>query len=78
MIPHKFQFHTFSFFMSLLMSGVMSLAMLSIELATFIDVITQWPKAWGISMLVAFPISMVIVPITQKLVSRIVVTSTQN
>jgi len=73
MIPHRFQFHTFSFFMSLLMSGVMSLAMLSIELADFIDVITQWPRAWGIPMLVAFPISMVIVPITQKLVSRIVV-----
>ena len=31
MIPNKFQFHTFSFFMSLLMSGVMSLAMLLIE-----------------------------------------------
>lgn len=73
MIPHKFQFHTFSFFMSLLMSGVMSLAMLSIELTAFIEVITQWPRVWGISMLVAFPISMVIVPITQKLASRIVV-----
>ncbi|MCW9059857.1 MAG: DUF2798 domain-containing protein [Gammaproteobacteria bacterium] len=73
MIPRKFQFHTFSFLMSLLMSGVMSLAMLSIELAAFIDVITQWPRAWGISMLVAFPVSIVIVPITQKLVSRIVV-----
>lgn len=72
MIPHKFQFHTFSFLMSLSMSGVMSLAMLSIELAAFIDVITQWPRAWGISMLVAFPVSMVIVPITQKLVSMIV------
>lgn len=72
MIPNKFQFHTFSFLMSLFMSGVMSLAMLSIELATYIDVIRQWPRAWGISMLVAFPFSMVIVPITQKLVSSIV------
>ena len=73
MIPHKFQFHTFSFFMSLLMSGVMSLAMLSIELASVIEVLTRWPRAWGISMLVAFPISMVIVPVTQKLIARIVV-----
>lgn len=73
MIPNKFQFHTFSFFMSLLMSGVMSLAMLLIELAAFNDVITQWPRAWGISLLVAFPISMVIVPITRKLVAWIVV-----
>lgn len=73
MIPHKFQFHTFSFLVSLLMSGVMSLVMLSLELAAFTDVIKQWPRAWGISMLVAFPVSMVSVPITQKLVSRIVV-----
>ena len=73
MIPRKFQFHTFSFFMSLLMSGVVSLAMLSLQLPTFIEVILHWPKAWGISMLVAFPVSMVIVPITQKLVARIVV-----
>ncbi|WP_425470050.1 DUF2798 domain-containing protein [Saccharospirillum alexandrii] len=59
--------------MSLAMSGVMSLAMLSIELADVIDVIKQWPGAWGISMLVAFPVSMVIVPVTQKLVSRIII-----
>ena len=73
MIPHKFRFHTFSFFMSLFMSGVMSLAMLSIELADLHRVISQWPGAWTISMLVAFPLSMVIVPMTQRLVSRIVV-----
>ncbi|MBR9910416.1 MAG: DUF2798 domain-containing protein [Gammaproteobacteria bacterium] len=73
MIPHKFQFQTFSFLMSLMMSGAMSLAMLSVELGAFIDVIIRWPRVWGISMLVAFPISIVIVPITQKLVARIVV-----
>lgn len=73
MIPHRFQFHTFSFLMSLMMSGIMSLAMLSIELTAFIDVVSQWPRVWAISMLVAFPVSMLIVPITQKLVARIVV-----
>lgn len=73
MIPHKFQFHTFSFLMSLFMSGLMSLAMLSIESESVLNVIRQWPRAWAISMLVAFPVSMVIVPITQKLVSSIVI-----
>ncbi len=73
MIPHRFQSHTFSFFMSLLMSGVMSFAMLSIELASFMDVVARWPRAWGISLLVAFPVSMVIVPVARGLVSRIVV-----
>ena len=73
MIPHRFQFYTFSFLMSLMMSGIMSLAMLSIELTTFIDVISKWPRVWGISMLVAFPVNMLIVPITQKLVAWIVI-----
>lgn len=72
MIPRRFQFQTFSFLMSLLMSGVISLAMLSLELAAVMDVITQWPRTWGMSMLIAFPVSMVTVPITQKLVSIIV------
>lgn len=72
MIPKRFQFHTFSFFMSLLMSGVMSFVMLTLESVTFIDVIEKWPGGWTISMLVAFPTSMLVVPLTQWLVSRVV------
>lgn len=72
MIPKKFHFHTFSFLMSLLMSGVMSLAMLAIESASLVEVMLKWPEAWSISMLVAFPVSMLVVPITQRIVSRLV------
>lgn len=75
MIPKRFHFHTFSFFMSLLMSGVMSLAMLLMEAASLIEAITNWPEAWALSMLVAFPVSMLVVPVTQRLVSRIVAPS---
>ena len=72
MIPKKFHFHTFSFFMSLLMSGVMSLVLLTLQSSSFTGVIEQWPEAWAISMLVAFPVSLFVVPLTQKLVSKIV------
>ena len=72
MIPYRFQFYTFSFFMSLMMSGIMSLVILSLELPTITEFVMQWPLAWGISMLVAFPVSMIVVPVTQKLVSNIV------
>lgn len=72
MIPKRFHFHTFSFFMSLLMSGVMSLAMLSLEPIALIEAISSWPRAWAISMLVAFPVSLLVVPLTQRLVARIV------
>ena len=72
MIPKRFHFHTFSFFMSLLMSGVMSLAMLLMDTDSWIEAITNWPEAWAVSMLVAFPVSMLVVPVTQRLVSRLV------
>jgi len=72
MIPNKFEFHTFSFVMSLLMSGVMSLALLIIESVTLVAAFTNWPKAWGVAMLVAFPVSLFVVPLTQRFVSRIV------
>jgi len=72
MIHNRFQFYIFSFFMSLLMSGVMSLAMLILESTILSEVFAKWPKAWAVSMLVAFPVSLLIVPITQRLVSRIV------
>lgn len=72
MLPNKFHFYAFSFVMSLLMSGVMSLAILSIDHSNVLEALSLWPKAWGISMLVAFPTSMLVVPITQKLVQRVV------
>ena len=72
MIPKRYQFHTFSFFMSLLMSGVMSLAMLIMGSRSWIEIIASWPNAWAVSMLVAFPVSMLVVPITQRLVSKLV------
>ena len=72
MIPNRFHFYTFSFFMSLLMSGVMSLATLFLEPATLTEMLSNWPKAWTISMIVAFPVSMLIVPLAQRLVSILV------
>lgn len=79
MIPGKYYFLTFSFFMSLLMSGVMSgvmsFTLLTLESTSMHEVMVNWPAAWTISMLVAFPVSMMVVPITQRLVASIVATS---
>ncbi|MEP0357432.1 DUF2798 domain-containing protein [Paraglaciecola sp.] len=73
MIPNKLQFHTFSFVMSFLMSGLMSLTMLAFETPILLEIFLNWPKAWAISMLVAFPASLFVVPMTQRFVSKIVV-----
>ena len=72
MIPSKLQFYSFSFVMSFLMSGLMSLTMLAFETAELLEIFFHWPKAWAISMLVAFPASLFVVPLTQRLVSKIV------
>ena len=72
MIPKRFHFYTFAFFMSLFMSGFMSLTMLALTSETLNGVILRWLEAWGISMIVAFPVSILVVPITQKIVSKII------
>lgn len=72
MIPNKLQFHTFALVMSLLMSGVMSLSMLAIDSTSLVGALINWPRAWAIAMVVAFPVSLLVVPLTQRLVARIV------
>lgn len=74
MIPNKYEFHTFSFVMSFLMSGVMSFALLALDSSTLSEALGNWPKAWGVAMLVAFPVSLFVVPFTRRLVSKIVTT----
>lgn len=72
MIPKKFYSYTFAFFMAFLMSGIMSLTLLSIELKDLIDVILVWPEKWSVSMAIAFPTSLLVVPMIQKMLSKIV------
>lgn len=73
MIPQKLQFQAFSFVMSFFMSGVMSLTMLAIESNDIGQTLINWPKAWAIAMLVAFPCSLVVVPLTQRLMAKLVI-----
>jgi len=44
MIPNKFEFHTFTFVMSLLMSGVVSFVLLTLS-----EVLVNWPKVWSVA-----------------------------
>ncbi|MFC3096134.1 DUF2798 domain-containing protein [Alteromonas sediminis] len=71
MPTQKYYFLTFTFIMSFFMSAVMSLSMLVLASANLADALANWPKAWGVTMLVAFPVSLLVVPCTQKIVSKI-------
>ncbi len=73
MISNKYSFHLFSFIMSLIMSGVISLAMLAFKSDSYGQFILNWPIAWITSMLVAFPASYVVVPTARRLVSLLVI-----
>lgn len=72
MIAPKYEFGVFAFVMSLIMSGVISFAMLTFELGIISDVLFNWPQMWAKSLLVAFPTSLVVVPYAKKKVSALV------
>jgi hypothetical protein len=69
MIPHKLEALAFSFVMSFLMSGVMSATMLILESTTLSEAFVKWPNSWLIAMLVAFPFSLIVVPLTRRLMA---------
>lgn len=75
MIPSKLEALAFSFVMSFLMSGVMSATMLFLESTTIYEAVAKWPKAWLIALLVAFPFSLIIVPLTRRLMAMIIISS---
>jgi len=61
------EFYLFSTIMSIVMSGGMSLAMALLH-GSFSDALSNWPTAWFTSFLVALPLSILVVPITQRVV----------
>ncbi|MFD2165873.1 DUF2798 domain-containing protein [Thalassotalea euphylliae] len=46
--------------------------MLVLNSTSLTEVLLDWPRAWGIAMVVAFPVSLLVVPLTQRLVARII------
>jgi len=58
-ISNKYRFYVFSFLMSFIMSGAMSISMLLLHSEQPVDALMNWPADWLISLAVAFPVSMV-------------------
>ncbi|WP_145997861.1 DUF2798 domain-containing protein [Vibrio sp. vnigr-6D03] len=64
------EFYLFSAIMALIMSGGMSLAM-GLLTVDFSQAISTWPNTWFMSFWVALPLSIFVVPVTQKIVDSI-------
>ena len=71
MIPRIYQKTVFSFFMALLMSGVMSFAISLFNVGMVSNIIAIWLQAWGFAFFIAFPTIIIISPIVHKLVSLV-------
>lgn len=76
MISAKYQKIVFSLLMALFMSGIMSFVISVFNVGLIENIFTIWIKAWSFAFIVAFPTIMLISPIVQKIVSRLI--STKN
>lgn len=74
-IPKQYTQYVFYFFMALLMSGLMSLVVTTINIGVVPNLILVWFKAWIVGFLAALPAIMIVTPVVRKIVSQLVVES---
>ncbi len=72
MVNKKYQRVLFSFFMALLMSGIMSFSISVLNIGLIEGLVLIWLKSWGFSFVVAFPVVFIIAPIVTILVGRLI------
>ncbi len=71
MIDRKYHKIVFAFFMALLMSCVMALAISIFNVGFVNNIVYIWLKAWVFAFSLAFPIVIVVAPIVNKLVDLV-------
>jgi TctA family transporter len=71
MISRKHHKIVFSFFMSLLMSGIMSFVISVFNIGIVANIITIWLQAWSFAFIVAFPTILIVSPVVHKLFSLV-------
>ena len=71
MINRKYHKIVFAFFMSLLMSCIMSFVISVCNVGFVVNIIHVWLKAWAFAFIVAFPTITIVAPIVHKLVSLV-------
>lgn len=71
MINRKHHRIAFGFFMSLLMSGIMSLVISIFNVGLVSDIVSIWLRAWAFAFAVAFPTILVVGPLVHRLVEMV-------
>lgn len=60
------------FFLSMLMTCIVSLVSTVMALGPVPEVLGRWPQAWGLSWAVAFPVMLLVMPVVRRLVALLV------
>jgi hypothetical protein len=71
MISRKHHKVVFSFFMALLMSGIMSFVISVFNVGMVTNIITIWLQAWSFAFIIAFPTIIIVSPVVHKLVALV-------
>ncbi len=74
-IPAKYTLYIFYFFMALLMSGLMSFVVTTINIGLVAELLQAWLNAWVVGFLAALPAIMFVTPVVKKIVNHLVVVS---
>ncbi len=69
MIPARYGNIVFAFYMSLIMSNVMSLFISLINVGFIEGIVGIWLRAWGLAFVVAFPTVVLVTPLVRRLVA---------
>ncbi|ANB16410.1 DUF2798 domain-containing protein [Dokdonella koreensis] len=71
-LPARYAGIVMPFFLSVLMTAMVSLISTLRSVGWSEDVLRMWPGAWGLSWLVAFPVLLLVLPLVRKLTARVV------
>lgn len=71
-LPTKAMIFLVPFFLSLVMSGIVSLISTAKSLGFSPEIISTWLSAWGLSWMIAFPTVLFVLPIAKRLSSLLV------
>ena len=71
-LPMKWATVVMPFFLSCLMSGMVSLINLMLNVGLIEHFLTKWLSAWLISWVVAYPVVLIVLPLVRKLTGILV------
>jgi hypothetical protein len=71
-LPPRFAPIVMPFLLSLLMTCLVSLISTARSVGVTPDLLRLWPGSWALSWLVAFPVTLVVLPIVRRLTAAVV------